>query len=340
MKAWQLGQRRGVADLQLGERDMPTPGPGEVRVRVLAAGLNYRDLMVANSDYGRDLPATRVPLSDGVGIVTAIGDGVKSVEPGWRVIAPHFVGWTDGAYRPDFFAADLGVTIDGWLGEEIILPAAAVIRVPDTVDDATAATFAVAGATVWHALVRFGAAGTGKLVLTQGTGGVAIFTLLAAKALGAKVAITSSSDAKLAGAQQLGADYIVNYRRRPDWAEALREATLGRGADVIVDTLGFSALGQTVAAAAVEGRIATVGALSGRPTDTASASQGALIGKNIAIKGIASGSRAMLVEALDLVVEKGLRVPVAREFAFGEAPDAYRHLAEGAHFGKLLIRMD
>ncbi len=340
MKAWQLGQRRGVADLQLGERDMPMPGPGEVRVRVLAAGLNYRDLMVANGDYGRDLPAARVPLSDGVGIVTAIGDGVDVVEPGWRVIAPHFVGWHDGPYRPEFFAADLGVTIDGWLAEEIILPASALIRVPAAVDDATAATFAVAGATVWHALVCFGAAEAGKLVLTQGTGGIAIFTLLAAKALGAAVAITSSSDAKLAEARQLGADYIVNYRQRPDWADALREATGGRGADVIVDTLGFSALGQTVAAAAVEGRIATVGALSGHPTDAASASQGALIGKNIAIKGIASGSRAMLLDALDLAVHKELRMPIAREFAFGDAPDAYRHFAEGSHLGKLLIRMD
>lgn len=337
MKAYQIGPKTGIAGLAIKERPDPVAGPGEVVVRVTAAGLNYRDLMVLGGHYGNNLPDTRVPLSDGVGIIEAVGEGVTAWVIGTRVVAPHFTGWGDGRFSMALFGHDLGVTADGWLAERIVIPATALIAVPDGVNDATAATLAVAGGTVWHAMVGFGEAGPGKLVLAQGTGGVSIFALQVAKSLGAQFAITSSSDAKLERCKALGADYAINYRTRPDWAAALLESTGGRGADVVVDTLGFPALGETINACAVEARIGTLGALSGSPQAHAAASQGLIIAKNIAIKGIASGSRAMLSAALDCMAMRQIEMVVDRSFAFDDAPSAYRHLESGAHLGKVMI---
>lgn len=344
MKRWEIGPRGfgadGLGGLRLGSSSDPVAGPGEVLVRVTAAGLNFRDLMVLRGHYGSDLPEQRVPLSDGVGIIEAVGEGVTGFTPGDRVIAPHFVTWVDdAAYSYAVFARDLGVTADGWLAEKLVLPASAAIVVPETINDATAAGLAVVGATVWHAMVAFGGAGPGTLVLSQGTGGVALFALQLAKALGADFAITSSSEGKLARAREMGADYAINYRERPDWAVALLEQSGGRGADVVVDTLGFPALGETVRATAVNGRIGTLGALSGSPRDAATASQGEIIAKNLTIKGIASGSRAMLEQALTRVASSGIRMEIDREYAFDDAPAAYRHLNSGAHMGKVLVRV-
>jgi len=340
MKAWEIGARTGIEGLRLSERAEPVAGDDELLLKVTAAGLNYRDLMVLRGDYGSELPESRIPLSDGVGVVEAVGAGVSGFRVGDRVTAPHFLNWSDGPYNFGIFAADLGVTADGWLTEKIVLPASAAIALPDGVDDQTAASLAVVAGTVWHGMVAFGQVQPGELVLAQGTGGVSIFALQLAKALGADFAITSSSDEKLERAKAMGADYVINYRDRPDWAAALLEQTGGRGADVVIDTLGFPALGETVAATAVNGRIGTLGALSGTPQAHASASQGAIIGKNITIKGLASGSRAMISDALAVIAEHGISNPVDQEFSFADAPDAFRHLESAAHFGKILIRMD
>ena len=340
MKAWQIGARTGIDGLQLSEAPEPEVGPGQLKLSVIAAGLNYRDLMVLGGVYGTDLPDTRIPLSDGVGVVEAMGEGVSGFAVGDRVVAPHFLTWLEPeGYNFGVFAQDLGVTADGWLCERLTLPASAAIKLPEAVSDETAATLAVVGGTVWHAMVAFGGAEAGKLVLAQGTGGVSMFALQLAKALGADFAVTSSSDAKLAKAKELGADYTINYRTREDWAAALLEATGGRGADVVVDTLGFPAFDQTVGATGVNGRIGTLGALSGTPQDPATASQGEIIGKNITIKGIASGSRSLLAEAIKVIAGSGISMTVDKEFAFEDAPAAYRHLESGAHQGKVLIRM-
>jgi NADPH:quinone reductase-like Zn-dependent oxidoreductase len=339
MKAYEIGDQQGIASLRIIERPDPVPGAGEVLVKVKAAGLNYRDLMVANAQYGANNPASRIPLSDGVGVVEVLGEGAFGVRIGARVIAPHFTGWSSGKFSMAQFGADLGVTQDGWLAEKIVLPVGALIPVPDNVSDETAATLAVAGGTVWHAMMAFGQADEGDLVLAQGTGGVALFALQLAKAVGAQFAITSSSDEKLERCKAMGADYVINYRTRPDWPEALLEATGGRGADVVVDTLGFPALGQTVAATAVEGRIGTLGALSGTPAAQATASQGIIIAKNISIKGIASGSREMLTHALDMIAAHGIEMVVDKSFGFDEVPAAYEHLKSGAHMGKVLVRI-
>ncbi len=337
MKAWQIGPRTGIGGLQLADHPDPEPGPDEILVKVTAAGLNYRDLMVLRGDYGTDLPEDRVPLSDGVGVIEAVGADVSGLEVGARVMAPHFATWLDGAYSFAVFGRDLGVTANGWLAEKITLPANAAIVVPENVSDNSAATFSVVGSTVWHAMMAFGDAKPGDLVLAQGTGGVSIFTLQLAKAMGMDFAITSSSEEKLSRAKEMGADYGINYRDRSDWGTALLEATDGRGADVVVDTLGFPALGETVAACGVNARIGSLGALSGTPQDQSSASQGALIGKNIAIKGIASGNREMLQQALNVVAQNNIELLVESLFGFDDAPAAFTHLESGSHMGKVMI---
>lgn len=340
MRAWEIGPRGGVENLRQVERDDPMAGPGELLLRVVAAGLNYRDLMVLRGQYGTELPENRIPLTDGVGVVEAIGEGVEGFAVGDRVVAPNFLTWLDAdGYGFHVFADDLGVTRDGWLAEQLALPASAAIKLPDEISDETAATLAVVACTVWHAMVAFGGASPGKLVLAQGTGGVSIFSLQLAKALGCDFAITSSSAEKLAKAREMGADFLVNYRERPDWGAALLEATGGRGADVVVDTIGFGDFTNTLAATGVNGRIGTLGALSGSPQDAPDFGQGDLIGKNITIKGIASGSRDMFEAAIKVIADQGLAMMIDREFALDDAREAYRHLESGAHMGKVMIRV-
>ncbi len=340
MKAWQIGERSGISGLRLVEREDLVAGPGELVVSVIAAGLNYRDLMILRGEYAPQQPDTRIPLTDGVGVIEQVGEGVVDFAPGDRVIAANFVDWDpDEGFGFHVFGRDLGVSMDGWLAEQIVLPAKAAIKVPEAVSDATAATLAVVAGTVWHAMVAFGKAAPGKLILAQGTGGVAIFALQLAKALGADFAITSSSDEKLARARALGADYTVNYRDRTDWAAALLEATGGRFADIVVDTIGFGDFAQTLAATGPEGRIGTVGALSGSPQDAGDFAQGPILGKNITIKGITSGHRGHVAAALDVVARCGIEAQIDKTCFFADAPLAYEHLATAAHIGKVMVQV-
>ena len=344
MKAWEIGPRNGgrggVESLRQVERNDPVAGPGELLVKVVGAGLNYRDLMILRGDYGTDLPEDRIPLTDGVGVVEAVGEGVEGFAVGDRVVAANFADWDpDGRFGFHIFGRDIGVTMDGWLAEKAVIPAKAAITLPDAISDETAATLAVVAATVWHAMVAFGEAGPGKLVLAQGTGGVSIFALQLAKAMGAQFAITSSSDEKLTKAREMGADFTVNYKDHPDWAAALLEQTGGRGADVVVDTIGFGEFAQTIAATGVEGRIGTIGALSGSPQEAGDFGQGAILGKNITIKGITSGHRGMLEAALKVMAEKGVETLIDQSFWFDDAKAAYAHLESGSHMGKVMIRV-
>lgn len=344
MKAWEIGPRGGIDSMRLVQRADPVAGPGEIVVRVSAAGLNYRDLMILRGDYGSNLPETRIPLTDGVGVIETLGEGVEGFAVGDRVVAANFVDWDPAAgFGYHIFGRDIGVTFDGWLAERILLPAKAAILLPDAVSETSAATLAVVAGTVWHAMIAFGNEGradlSGKLVLAQGTGGVAIYALQLAKALGAAFAITSSSDEKLARARAIGADFTINYRERPDWGAALLEATGGRGADIVVDTIGFGDFEQTLAATAPEGRIGTLGALSGSPQDKADFAQGPILGKNITIKGITSGHRGMFEAALKVMAERGVETLVDATFAFSDAPEAYRHLESGSHMGKVMLRV-
>jgi NADPH:quinone reductase-like Zn-dependent oxidoreductase len=336
MKAYQIGAQVGLASLAMVEKPDPACGPGEAVLRVAAVCLNHRDLKVLAGEYGPRRPETRTPGSDGVGEVIAVGAGVTTVRVGDRATCGHFVTWLDGAFSPSAFGVDLGITIDGWLAEQVVVPAAALIKAPPSLSDAQVAPLPSAGLTAWNALVEVGGIKAGDLVLALGTGGVSIFALQIARMHGARVAITSSSDEKLAQAKAMGADYVVNYASRPDWAAALLEATGGRGPDIVIETGGGATLTQSIAAAAPNARIVLIGSLSGgfggEIPNLAS-----MIGKNLSLKGIAAGNRRMLEALIRAAEVEDLSPRIDTTFAFADAPAAYARLMSGGHIGKIMI---
>jgi NADPH:quinone reductase-like Zn-dependent oxidoreductase len=295
-------------------------------------------MLVLSGTYGARRPETRIPVSDGIGEVIAVGEGVSAVKVGDRATTAHFATWIDGAFAMSAFGHDLGITHDGWLAEQIVVPAAALVKIPDGVTDEQAVALPAAGVTAWNAVVEVGKVRAGDTVLALGTGGVAIFALQIARLHGARVAITSSSDEKLALARELGADITINYRTTPDWAAALMTATGGRGADIVVETGGLSTLPQSIAAAAVNGRIAIIGALAGPPSEGIP-NFSTIIGKNLTLRGIAEGSRAMLASLVRAVEVGGMKPVIDREFPFSEAAKAYAYLKSGKHLGKVMIRL-
>lgn len=335
MKAFQIGEQNGLEALTAVTRDDPVPGPGEILVAPRLASLNNRDLQIIKGAYGAKKPAERIPVSEGVGEVVAVGAGVDSVKPGDRVVCGHFVNWTGGDFGYHAFGHDIGVSHDGWLAEKLLLPAAAVIVVPDAVTDRQAASLAAAGLTAWNAVVEVGKVKAGDIVLCLGTGGVAIFALQIAKAKGARVAITSSSDEKLELARSLGADFTINYRTTPNWGAEVMKQTGNAGANIVVETGGQGTLGESIAAAAVNGRIVIIGVTAG--AGTAIPNYGTIIGKNLVLRGIANGSRAMLADFLQTVEANGIQPLVQKSFRFDDAPAAYAFLASGEHVGKVLV---
>ncbi len=341
VKVYEIGEQLGLASLQRAERAAMAPGPGQALLRVRALCLNHRDLKIVSGSYGPRRPPQRVPCSDGVGEVLALGPGVAGVAVGQRVTCGHFVSWRGGAFTPAVFGADLGVSLDGWLAEQILVPAEALVALPDDLSDTQAAALPAAGLTAWNALVEVAKVCAGERVLVLGTGGVSIMALQLARLHGARVAVTSSSDVKLAAARALGADVLINYVQQPDWASALMQATGGAGADIVIETGGLATLSQSIAAAAPNGRIVLIGAL-GSPAATAAAALpnfSSLVGKNLSLRGITAGSREMLVRLVRAAAANGLQPVIDREFGFDDAPAAYAHLASGEHMGKVLIRV-
>lgn len=336
VRAWQIGEQRGVASLKLVQRPTPVPGAGEVVVRVHASALNHRDLSIVSGRYGAPKPPARIAVGDGSGEIESLGEGVTSWRAGDRVTAPHFIDWSDGAYTPAIFARDLGNTADGWLTERIVLPAHALVRVPDAMPHEDAAALGAAGITAWAVIESFALVKPGDIVLALGTGGVSVLALQIAKMAGATVAMTSSSDAKLALMRELGADITVNYRTQPDWPAAVRAATGGRGVDIVVETVGMTSLPLSLACCAPNARIGLLGALGGRPQGASDLS--AMIGTNAIIKGITSGSRRMLEDLLRACAARGLKPRIDRVFGFEQAVEAYQYLTSGAHAGKVVIR--
>lgn len=336
MRAYQIGPQQGLSSLSLAMRPQPQPGPGEVLVEVRTSALNHRDLSILAGRYGPAKPAERVPVGDGAGVVRDIGAGVVNFKPGDRVTAPHFILWQDGAYDPAIFSEDAGNTRDGWLAEQIVLPANSLVRLPDTMSFEEAAALGAAGITAWHVIETLGRVKAGDTVLTLGTGGVSVLALQIAKVNGAQVAITSSSDEKLAVCRALGADITINYRKQPAWQDAVRAATNGRGVDIVVETVGVSTLTQSLACCAPNARVGLLGALGGPATGPSNL--GALVLNNIVLKGITSGSKRMLEDLLRAGAANGLKPKIDRVFGFDEAADAFAHLQSGEHIGKIIIR--
>jgi NADPH:quinone reductase-like Zn-dependent oxidoreductase len=335
MQLYELQHKPGLDSVTLAQRPDPRPGPGQVLLRMKAWSLNYRDLQVARGAYGGPPPLGRIPLSDGVGEVIEVGAGVTRVKPGDRAAGIFMQGWLAGQPGAEVATSALGGAIDGMLAEYVVLSSEGVVKVPAHLTDEEAATLPCAAVTAWNALVREARVRAGDVVVLQGTGGVSLFALQFAKLHGARCIITSSSDDKLAIARTLGADDLVNYRRRPDWDKAVLELTGGRGADVVVEVGGAGTLEKSLSAVRFAGIVTLIGVLTGvaGPIPTA-----AILRRHIRVQGIYVGSREMFEEMNRAIAQHRLRPHIAKSFGFEQARAAYDHLASATHTGKVVIR--
>src|SRR5271165_4262538 len=256
-------QKFGLDGLGMAERADPTPGHGEVLVRVGASSINFRDLMMLRGMYNPKQKLPLIPNSDGAGTVAAVGPGVTRFREGDRVAGIFSQGWLAGPPAREKMTATLGSPLDGMLTELRALNQDGLVHTPKHLSDQEAACLPCAGVTAWSALIEHGCLKPGDTVLLQGTGGVSIFALQFAKLAGARVIVTSSSDEKLERAKALGADATINYRQTPDWAAAARELTGGRGVDHVVEVGGAGTFQQSITACALGGAIAVIGVLSG-----------------------------------------------------------------------------
>lgn len=332
MKAYQIRSTTGLDGLQLVELPAPQPGAGEILVRVRATSLNYRDTAIVSGGYPIRKPPL-IPLSDGAGDVVAIGAGVTRVQVGDRVAGIFFQDWISGRLTRTKTESALGGAIDGMLAEYVVLSQDGVVPLPAHLSYLEGATLPCAAVTAWQALVTRGGITAGETVLLLGTGGVSIFALQFAQILGAKIIITSSSDAKLERAQALGAHATINYQTYPDWQERVWELTGKEGVDRVIEVGGAGTLDRSLQAVRIGGGVSLIGVLSGEGT----VNHTRILRKSIDVQGIYVGSREMF-EAMNRALTLHQIHPVIdRVFPFSEAKSAYAHLQSGAHFGKVTI---
>lgn len=333
MKAIQLNAPASLDNLALVEIDDPAaPAPGEITVRVRASSLNYHDYAVVKGM----LPTAdkRIPMSDGAGEITAIGEGVSGYAVGDMVVSTFFPDWLDGILPAGGFQRVPGDGIDGYACEMVTAPATAFTPVPAGYTAAEAATLTCAGLTAWRALFVDNAIKPGDTVLVQGSGGVSVFALQFAKMAGARVIATSSSDAKLERLAALGADHLINYRETEAWGSKVLELTGGQGVDCVVEVGGPGTLDQSMMATRIGGHIALIGVLTGfaGPVQT-----GLLMGKNLRVQGLTVGSRQQQVDMIAAIEANGIKPVLDKHFPLAELANAFRHQESGAHFGKIVV---
>lgn len=331
MKAMTVGAPANLDTLQFAERSDPgQPGRGEIRVALHGSSLNYHDLGVVTGTMGAE--AGRIALADGGGIVEAVGDGVTEFSVGDQVVSCFFPDWQDGLPTIGDFARTPGDGIDGFATEFAVAPATAFTRAPEGYDAVEAAAITTAGLTAWRGLVADGGLKAGDVVLLLGTGGVSIWGLQIAKAMGATVIITSSSGEKLERAQELGADHLINYREVEDWGRAAADWTGGRGVDHVLELGGAGTLANSIAAVRVGGHISLIGTVTGVVGDVPTA---ALMAKQARLQGLIVGSRRQQQEFVRAIENTGIRPVIDRRFPLAELPEAFRFQQSSGHFGKI-----
>jgi len=337
MRAYQLPKPgAGIETLVMVDRPMPKPQYRQVLVKVGACSLNYRDLVIARADYRMPLRDNLIPLSDGAGEVVEIGPGVEKVKVGDKVAGCFFQRWPAGEPGPQVQNSALGGGTDGMLAEYVVLEEDGVVKIPANLTIEEAASLPCAGVTAWCAIVHHAKLIAGQTVLLQGTGGVSILGLQLAHAMGIRVVITSSSDAKLARAKTLGASFGINYKTTPEWHKAAVEFTGGVGVDQVLDVGGAATVGPSLEAIRRGGKVSIIGVLTGPP---AQISAGRIFAKRANVQGISVGSTQMFEEMNAAIAVNAIKPVIDRVFGFDEAKAAYAHLATGSHFGKVVIRM-
>jgi NADPH:quinone reductase-like Zn-dependent oxidoreductase len=333
VKAVVIQSGYGLENVAVVDRPDPKPGPGQVLVRVRACSLNYRDLLIAKGAYNPRLAMPRILGSDAAGDVLAVGPGVADWKPGDRVTNTFMPNWHDGPITDAATKPTYGSDIDGVFAELVAVDAGGLVRVPEHLSFEEAATLPCAAVTAWNALTG-ASAGHGSTVLLQGTGGVSIFALQFAKALGAKTLITSSQDEKLTRAAALGADACTNYKSGPDWDKWARHES-GTGVDVVVEVGGAGTLERSLKAVRTGGHVALIGVLAGG----GAVNPMLVLMKAVRLQGVFVGSRAMFEAMNGLIVERQIRPVIDSAFPLDAAVDALWHMERGMHFGKVVLKV-
>lgn len=334
MQAWILDSGFGVTNLHWRRTSIPTPGPGQLLVRLYAAALNYRDLLIIEGNYNPRMQLPRIIGSDGAGEVVAVGPDVRRFRLGDRVLPCFMQNWADGPISRGDPRSTLGADRDGTFAEYVLLEEEGTTPLPAHLDFVEAATLPCAALTAWNALTTAGC-GPGQTVLLLGSGGVSIFGLQFAKALGARVMLLSSSDEKRQRATQLGADVTANYRNIPDWDQWVREQTDGHGADIILEVGGAGTLERSLRAVRRGGFIALIGVLAGR----GAIDPMPILMKAIRLQGIFVGSRQMLEQMNAFMTQHNIRPVIDSRYPLTELPVALENLRQGRHFGKIALEV-
>jgi NADPH:quinone reductase-like Zn-dependent oxidoreductase len=334
MKVAVVRKPGGLAQLAIEERADPVLGAGQVLVRVRASSLNYHDYLVVLGKIPTD--DKRVPMSDGAGEVVAVGAGVQQLKVGDRVMSLFFPTWQAGGPQALDFSTVPGDGADGFACEFYAGPESAFTRMPQGWSFEEAATLPCAALTAWRGMFVETQTKPGDWVLVQGTGGVSIFALQFAKAAGARVIATSSSDAKLERLKALGADHVINYRETPEWGRKAFELTGGRGVDEVVEIGGPGTLNQSIAACRAGGHISLVGVLTGLAGEVSTA---ALFSKNITLSGITVGSRAQQEQMVCALEANPIRPVISDRFPLAEIAAAFELQGRQQHFGKIVLTL-
>ena len=323
----------GLDKVVVESRSEPVVGPGQILVRVLASSLNFHDLAVVSGMI--KTADGRIPMSDGAGEVVGVGDGVSIVKTGDHVLSVFFPNWVSGGPMRERLMGVPGDGVDGFAAEYVAMSADAFTRLPKGWSFVQAATLPCAALTAWRALMVEARIKPGDVVLTQGTGGVSTFAVQFAKAAGATVIATSSSDEKLARLKGLGADHLINYKSDLKWGRSAA-ALAGHGVDAVVEIGGPGTLSQSIHACRSGGHISLIGVLTGVAGEVPTA---LAMSKNVSIKGITVGSRQDQQEMIAAIDANGIRPVIDLTFPLDQIAAAFRHQISQRHFGKICVAL-
>jgi len=331
-KAIYVGIGGGYDKVYVGNSEAFPPKAGEITVRIKANSLNYHDFAVVSGMWGPTEP--RIPMADGAGEVTAIGEGVTEFAIGDHVVSTFFPTWQNGEPLVNGFATTPGDGIDGYAREAVTTHSKAFTLAPKGWSHAEASTLTTAGLTAWRALMSDDSLKPGDSVLIQGTGGVSIFALQFAKMAGATVIATSSSDSKLEKLRKMGADHVINYKSTPNWGETVVELTNGNGVDHIIEVGGPATLAQSMIAARIGGHISVIGILTGLGGDLSIVT--ALI-KQLRLQGVLVGNRTQQQDMIKAINANKMHPVIDKQFVLEDIVEAFRYQETNQHFGKICL---
>ena len=333
MKTVTVTSPGGLDNLRVTDQAEPgNPGPGEIRVRLHANSLNFHDFLVANG--GIPTEDGRIPMSDGAGVVEAVGEGVEEFAVGDNVVSTFFPPWLDGEPQEGNFTNVPGDGLDGYAREQIVRAATSFTHAPEGYSHAEAATLTTAGLTAWRALTVDNHIKAGDTILILGTGGVSIFALQFARSMGVNVIATSSSNEKLERLKQMGAQHTINYKDDPKWGKTVKKLTNGQGVDQVIEVGGPGTVAQSIEAIRVGGLISLIGVLTGSGGEVPTAK---LMAKQARLQGLLVGSRRHQMDMVRAINSTGLKPVIDSRFKLDEIADAFRHEEAGKHFGKICL---